>query len=238
MVPSDVDLQKTMAATDHYPVEPALHLSQRAAEVTVIREVGVLSTVILREARVEDALAIAEVSVASRQSARRGLYADSYLESLSPDPLAAEVRDFLEKPADGWRMWVAEDAGHVIAFAKAGPWTDGGSNSVAELDELYVEPSRFRQGVGTRLLRCVELSSQQRGSTAQPCGPSRTIEQLRRSTSRTGGFRAIDPRSCRRINRASCSYGARFSPSARAPVGSRGILVWHCTICGHLAGRA
>jgi ribosomal protein S18 acetylase RimI-like enzyme len=51
---------------------------------------------------------------------------------------------------------VAEEAGQVVAFAKAGPWMEDDFGSVAELDELYVEPSRFRQGIGTRLLRFVE----------------------------------------------------------------------------------
>ncbi len=31
-----------------------------------------------------------------------------------------------------------------------------GSGSVAELDEMYVEQSRFRQGIGTRLLGFVQ----------------------------------------------------------------------------------
>jgi GNAT superfamily N-acetyltransferase len=94
--------------------------------------------------------------VASRTSARRGLYADSYLDSMSPEPQAKEVRDFLERPPDGWRMWVAEEGGRVVAFAKAGPSAYGGSGSVAELDAMYVEPSRFRRGIGTRLLGFVQ----------------------------------------------------------------------------------
>ena len=112
----------------------------------------------LREARIEDARAIADVSVASRRSARRGLYAPSYLDGLSVEPVVAEVREFLEKPADGWRVWVAEEAGMVVAFAKAGPWPgdDSALGSLAELDELYVDSSRFRRGIGTRLLRFVE----------------------------------------------------------------------------------
>ncbi len=122
----------------------------------VTSEVVTFAMVIVREAQMKDAPAIADVSVASRKSARRGLYADPYLDRLSPEPVAAEVRDFLEEPADGWHMWVAEEAGNIVAFAKAGPWADGGSGSVAELDELYVEPSRFRQGIGTRLLCFVE----------------------------------------------------------------------------------
>jgi len=115
-----------------------------------------MTGVVLREAQVADASAVAKVSVASRRLARRGFYADSYLENLNSEPLATEVGDFLNKPAGGWRMWVAEQAGEILAFAKAGPRTDANSGSVAELDELYVEPSHFRQGIGTRLLHFVE----------------------------------------------------------------------------------
>lgn len=115
-----------------------------------------MTELVLREARIGDAPAIAGVGVSSRKVARRGLYADPYLDGLSVEPVMAELRRFFEKPEDGWRMWVADEAGEVVAFAKAGPWSEDTSASVAELDELYVEPSRFRQGIGTQLLRFVE----------------------------------------------------------------------------------
>jgi hypothetical protein len=74
---------------------------------------------------------------------------------LSPEPLAKEVRDFLERPPDGWRIWEAEEGGRVVAFAEAGPRPDGGSGSVAE---LYTVANRV-------LIAVHERTRSKRGST-------------------------------------------------------------------------
>ncbi|MEX2274617.1 MAG: GNAT family N-acetyltransferase [Actinomycetota bacterium] len=38
----------------------------------------------------------------------------------------------------------------IVGFARAGPWEEDPTGTVADLDELYVAPSHFRRGIGSR----------------------------------------------------------------------------------------
>jgi len=54
----------------------------------------------------------------------------------------------------GW-AWVAEQDGEVLGFAVAIPRSDGDF----ELDGLFVEPARWRQGIGKMLVEhCLSIS--------------------------------------------------------------------------------
>ena len=54
------------------------------------------------------------------------------------------------------RLWIAERSGTLIAFALTDIWPEDGNRRSAYLDSLFVEPSRFRQGIGSTLLAFVE----------------------------------------------------------------------------------
>jgi GNAT superfamily N-acetyltransferase len=74
----------------------------------------------------------------------------------NPDAIAVPI----EQIAAG-QVLVAEIAGSIEGFATVLPREGGGS----ELDALFVEPRRWRQGVGRKLIEhCIDLARRQ-GST-------------------------------------------------------------------------
>jgi GNAT superfamily N-acetyltransferase len=111
----------------------------------------------VRDARLEDAAAIARIHVDSWRTTYAGIVPDEYLASLSCERREEIWRDSL---ADGGRAdftFVAEDArGEVIGFATGGPERSG--NLVyysGELYAIYLAPAFQRQGIGRRLFDAV-----------------------------------------------------------------------------------
>jgi GNAT superfamily N-acetyltransferase len=81
---------------------------------------------------------------------RASLVWEEYRDALlaHPDAIELPVEQIVE-----WRTIVAELEGRIVGFAVVLPRDDGG----AELDGLFVEPSVWRAGVGTRLIREAEI---------------------------------------------------------------------------------
>jgi GNAT superfamily N-acetyltransferase len=73
--------------------------------------------------------------------------------------------DAIEVPIgqiEAGQVWVAEDHADLVGFAAVLPRADGD----LELDALFVEPGRWRAGIGRRLVqRCLE-SARERGTGA------------------------------------------------------------------------
>jgi GNAT superfamily N-acetyltransferase len=94
------------------------------------------STIVLRLAVEEDAIAIAQVHLAARAAA-------------SMPPIVHsndEVRSWIVQVLKTDPIWVAELEGQVAGYARfPGPW----------LDDLYVLPQNQGTGVGTALLKLV-----------------------------------------------------------------------------------
>jgi len=88
----------------------------------------------IRRARPEDAQQTADVFLAARATM-------TYLPKLHTD---AETRDFIAGVVADKEVWVAEREGRVVGFAAV----DGGF-----LEHLYVHPSRFNSGTGSKLFR-------------------------------------------------------------------------------------
>jgi GNAT superfamily N-acetyltransferase len=88
----------------------------------------------IRAATLDDARAIAEVHVAAWRAGYRGLMPDAYLAELSVDDGETVVLIARGDPIDGF-----------VAF----------NPEKAEIGALYVNPPRFRTGVGTALLEAV-----------------------------------------------------------------------------------
>jgi ribosomal protein S18 acetylase RimI-like enzyme len=87
--------------------------------------------------------------VRSWREGYRGLMPDELLDSLS-----------VEERTERWQGWlagdesdtiVALDAGVIVGFATTA-WPEGRSAPPCEIAALYVEPARFRTGIGTLLL--------------------------------------------------------------------------------------
>jgi GNAT superfamily N-acetyltransferase len=93
-------------------------------------------TTTIRRAGKADALPAADVFIAARATM-------AYLPALHSD---AEIRAFVGRLVEEEETWVAERNGEVVGLAVI----DGGW-----LEHLYVHPSRFGTGTGTRLFQQV-----------------------------------------------------------------------------------
>jgi GNAT superfamily N-acetyltransferase len=104
----------------------------------------------IRDARPEDALAIAGVHVRSWQVAYRGLIEQEFLDALSPEDRATRY-DLSGRP-EAPRTILAEERGEPWGFATTGPSRDEDTADLGELYALYVDPPRWGTGTGRLLL--------------------------------------------------------------------------------------
>ena len=105
-----------------------------------------------REARPEDSDEIAEIHVRSWQAAYAGLLPAEALAALSIPDRAARWRSWLESPAPGLRVWVAEDDGRIIGFSSTGPSRDSNATRHhAEVFTIYLAPDVVGRGWGRTL---------------------------------------------------------------------------------------
>jgi GNAT superfamily N-acetyltransferase len=108
--------------------------------------------------RIGDAMAIADIHVASWRAAYRDLLPARYLSSLDPAEASprwlqrVQTQSLLRAPACD--LWVVEDQGEVVGFALLGACRDGDDMAgfAGEVLMLYVHPRRLRGGLGRTLL--------------------------------------------------------------------------------------
>jgi GNAT superfamily N-acetyltransferase len=105
----------------------------------------------IRDANPEDALAVARVHVRAWQAAYRGLIDDEFLDRLRPEDRAAGYTFGRDDPASPHTV-LAETEGEVWGFATTGPCRDDDAGRAGEIYALYVDPPRWRTGIGRRLL--------------------------------------------------------------------------------------
>jgi GNAT superfamily N-acetyltransferase len=113
-------------------------------------------TVELREARIGDEPAVADLHVRAWQEAYRGLIPDEFLDELDPGERAARYT-FEATGPDAPTTLVAvqegEDSGEVIlGFATFAPSRDVDFPGLGEVVALYVDPDRYENGVGRLLM--------------------------------------------------------------------------------------
>lgn len=88
----------------------------------------------------------------------RWAYADvlprEVLAALDPVKEELEWRSYLEEIPAEERLWVAEQGGRIVAFARTGP---------AEVHGLYVSPDCTRAGLGRRLFQHAVADLAERG---------------------------------------------------------------------------
>jgi GNAT superfamily N-acetyltransferase len=118
----------------------------------------------VRDARAADALALAQVQVASWQCTYEGIVAADLLASLTSSDAIPEWEErwreaITNPPTSRHRVLVAVTDGSrdVVGFASVGPATDEDQwpRTDASLYELRVLPDQTRQGHGNRLLHAV-----------------------------------------------------------------------------------
>ena len=107
---------------------------------------------IVRDAWLIDAAAIARVHVETWRTAYRGIVPDAFLASLSVEARAARWSRILTETEGNKLVRVAEDeAGDIVGFASAGPERTGELGYEGELYALYVRAEHQRRGVGRAL---------------------------------------------------------------------------------------
>jgi GNAT superfamily N-acetyltransferase len=110
----------------------------------------------VRWARQQDAVPIAEVHVASWLGGYRGIVPDHVLDRLSVEARAARWAGWLGDPARGSRTLVAGRERRVEGFCSVAMPARGAAgvgSSVAEITAFYVAPAAWRHGVGAALMR-------------------------------------------------------------------------------------
>src|SRR5215469_3244848 len=117
---------------------------------------------VVRDARPEDALAIARVHVRSWQIGDRGLLPDGYLVALKPEDRAA--RYTLGSPDPNTPATIAAESPEIVGFVTTAPARDLDAGK-GELAALYVEPTRWEQGIGAALLEAAHRRLVGRGFT-------------------------------------------------------------------------
>ncbi len=107
----------------------------------------------LRRATGDDARAMAAMHVRAWRAAYRGIVPDAHLDGLDPEARAARYRLEPSGPGDP-ETWLAVDGagGDVIGFVTTGPCRDADLPGAGEVWSIYVDPGRWRGGVGTALM--------------------------------------------------------------------------------------
>ncbi|SRR5579883_123937 len=110
---------------------------------------------VIRSARLDDALRIAAIHVRAWQVAYRGIVPDEFLDALSIEQRHKAWQQILE--AGNSSTWIAEDRDMALGWISAGRSRDtDAAHSTGEIWGLYVDPGHWRKGVGRALCAAAE----------------------------------------------------------------------------------
>lgn len=122
----------------------------------------------LREARRGDELGVAEVHVRAWQEAYRGLIADEFLDALDPRDRATRYAFEASGRTAPTTLLAVEgegDEGAIAGFVTFGPSRDEDAPGRGEVHALYVDPDRYRGGVGRLLMAAARRRLREAGFT-------------------------------------------------------------------------
>jgi ribosomal protein S18 acetylase RimI-like enzyme len=118
--------------------------------------------IVIRQARADDAEAIAGVHIDSWRAAYRDQMPDQILNALDVKERAQQWREWLEIPE--LSAFVATVDGLVAGFCCLGPSRDNDAqDTVGEIPTVYVLPSHWRQGIGRLLCERTFTEARNRG---------------------------------------------------------------------------
>lgn len=118
----------------------------------------------IREARTQDAAAIADIRVSGWQVAYRGLVADEFLDSMSVQVDTDRWTSLLNQQVGRRRTLVAVEEDDVVAFCSLGPYrsvnldadvdvvADADVGTIGEIYAFYVHPAAWGHGRGDALM--------------------------------------------------------------------------------------
>lgn len=109
---------------------------------------------IIRKARLEDSLQIAEVHIKSWQQAYKGIISEEYLNNLSVKDRQQMWESSLSSPRDDAPVYVAvNEEGSIVGFASFGIERERRRPMEGELYAIYLLNENRRSGNGTMLLK-------------------------------------------------------------------------------------
>jgi len=107
----------------------------------------------IRNARTDDARAIATIQVDASRAAYAGIVPHGYLERLTVEKRMSIWRQLISAPGEVEQTIVGDDGEHIQAYAHYGRSRDPSANrTTGELYSLYVAPHHWRSGFGQQLL--------------------------------------------------------------------------------------
>ncbi|MDP4087007.1 MAG: GNAT family N-acetyltransferase [Bacillota bacterium] len=107
----------------------------------------------IRKARKEDALQIAEVHVRSWQQTYKGIISQEFLDQIKVENRLSLWKNILSTPSEDSLVYVAENSeGQVVGFASFGIERINNQKTEAELYAIYIIDEYKRGKIGTRLL--------------------------------------------------------------------------------------
>ncbi|UPL10045.1 GNAT family N-acetyltransferase [Microbacterium sufflavum] len=125
-----------------------------------------MTSFVIRDARADDADAVARVHVRSWQTAYRGLIDQEVLDGLSVSERAEGWRRIFADPLPtSLGTLVAVRDGAVIAWASFGSGRDPDGLDDAELYGIYADPDTWSTGAGHALLEAAEARMIEAGHT-------------------------------------------------------------------------
>jgi GNAT superfamily N-acetyltransferase len=110
----------------------------------------------VRDARPEDAEAIARVHTRSWQVGYAHAFPAEALASISTERRRETMAQWIASGHPRSAVLVAETEGAVVGFASVGPARDNNSGSAGELYAIYVEPASWGAGIGQQLIAAAE----------------------------------------------------------------------------------
>ena len=112
-----------------------------------------MNDLVIRNADVRDACAIATIQVRASLIAYKGIFSSSS-PTLTIEGRRLVWRDIVATAHGQHCVLVAEQSDEICGYAHFGPTRDAGEDpmSTGELYSIYVAPERWRQGIGGRLL--------------------------------------------------------------------------------------
>lgn len=110
--------------------------------------------IIIRQARIEDAQAIAKVHVDSWRTTYAGIVPDDYLANLSYQQRTTRWEEHLRGAGNGIIVYIAEnEQPEIVGFVSGGPDREHNPPYEAELYAIYILQPYQGKGIGRRLVR-------------------------------------------------------------------------------------
>lgn len=116
-----------------------------------------MSGIILRDAALADAAAVADLHLRSWRDAYRRLASAEAYETLTYEVRRARWVKILTQPQLHHRTFVAEQDGRLLGIGVAAAPSEAAFGARGEVRSLYVDPDAKRMGIGRRLLGEVAL---------------------------------------------------------------------------------